>query len=135
MLLSTSLLFALVLALVVFTTPATASDAVPSSPSLRSSVPSHVAAPHQSEPKPVRVIRERASASDSSEKSSVEKVNINTADVKTLMTLPGVNRKVAQQIVAYREEHGPFKRASELRKVEGVGDTLWEKNRRRIVTK
>ena len=133
MLSSTSLLFSLVLALIPFTTPAAASE--PSSSSLRSSVPSHVAAPHHTEPKPVRVTGERASASDSSEKSSAEKVNINTADVKTLMTLPGVNRKVAQQIVAYREEHGPFKRTSELRKVEGVGETVWEKNRRRIVTK
>ena len=130
---STPLLFSLVLTLVLFTTPAAASD--PSSPPVRSSVPSHVTAPHHAEPKPARVTGERASTSDGSEKSSAEKVNINTADVKMLMTLPGVNRKVAQQIVAYREEHGPFKRARELRKVEGVGDTVWEKNRRRIVTK
>jgi len=63
------------------------------------------------------------------------KVNINTADVKSLMTLTGVGRSLAEKIVKYRDEHGQFKKATDLRKVEGVGDTLWEKNRERIVVK
>jgi competence protein ComEA len=60
------------------------------------------------------------------------KVNINTADVKGLMTLTGVSRKVAERIVAYRDDRGPFKKADEIRKVEGVGNGVWEKNRERI---
>ena len=64
-----------------------------------------------------------------------EKVNINTADVKALMTLSGVNRGLAEKIVKYRDEHGTFKKAQDLRKVDGVGDALWEKNRERIVVK
>ena len=64
-----------------------------------------------------------------------DKVNINTADVKALMSLEGVGRKVAEKIVEYREAHGPFKKADELRKVEGVGGALWERNRQRIVVK
>lgn len=63
------------------------------------------------------------------------KVNINTADVKSLMTLTGVGRSLAEKIVKYRDEHGQFKKPTDLRKVEGVGDTLWEKNRERIVVK
>lgn len=63
------------------------------------------------------------------------KVNINTASVKELMTLSGVGAKVAERIVAYREANGPFKKADELKKVEGVGKGLWERNRERIVTK
>ena len=63
------------------------------------------------------------------------KVNINTADVKELMTLNGVGHKVAERIVAYREAHGPFKKAEEVRKVEGIGQGLWERNRARIVIK
>src|SRR5262245_51519449 len=59
-------------------------------------------------------------------------VNINAADVKELMTLTGVGRKVAQRIVAYREAHGPFKKVDDVKKVEGVSDALWEKNRSRI---
>jgi competence protein ComEA len=63
------------------------------------------------------------------------KVNINTADVKSLMTLTGVGRSLAEKIVKYRDEHGQFKKPTDLRKVEGVGDMLWEKNRERIVVK
>lgn len=64
-----------------------------------------------------------------------DKVNINTADVKELMTLDGVGRKVAERIVEYRDAHGPFKKPEELRKVEGIGGGLWERNRERIVVK
>lgn len=63
------------------------------------------------------------------------RVNINTADVKELMKLEGVGRRVAEKIVEYRDTHGPFKKPDELRKVEGVGDSLWERNRTRIVIK
>jgi competence protein ComEA len=62
-------------------------------------------------------------------------VNINTAGVKELMKLEGVGRQVAEKIVAYRDAHGPFKKPEELRKVEGVGSGLWERNRTRIVVK
>ena len=64
-----------------------------------------------------------------------EKVNINTASVKDLMTLDGVGRRVAEKIVQYREAHGPFKKPEEIRKVEGIGGGLWEKNRERILVK
>lgn len=63
------------------------------------------------------------------------KVNINTASAKELMTLSGVGAKVAERIVTYREANGPFKKADDLKKVEGVGKGLWERNRERIVTK
>lgn len=62
-------------------------------------------------------------------------VNINTADVKELMTLEGVGEKVAEKIVEYRVEHGPFHKPEEIRKVHGIGAGLWEKNRERIVVK
>jgi competence protein ComEA len=64
-----------------------------------------------------------------------DKVNINTASAKELQKLEGVGRAVAERIVSYREEHGPFKRGEDLKKVEGVGAALWERNRTRIVVK
>jgi competence protein ComEA len=64
-----------------------------------------------------------------------EKVNINTAGVKELMTLEGVGRRVAERIVEYRQAHGPFKKPDEIRRVEGIGGGLWEKNRERIAVK
>jgi len=64
-----------------------------------------------------------------------DKVNINTAGVKDLMTLEGVGRRVAEKIVQYREAHGPFRKPEEIRRVEGIGGGLWERNRERIVVK
>jgi competence protein ComEA len=66
---------------------------------------------------------------------SEAKVNINTAGVKELATLDGIRPKVAERIVAYREAHGPFKKPEDLRKVEGVGKAVFERNRERVVTK
>jgi len=63
------------------------------------------------------------------------KVNINTAGVKELMTLTGVGRSLAEKIVKHRDTNGLFKKPADLRKVEGLGDALWGKNRARIVVK
>ena len=63
------------------------------------------------------------------------KININTADAKELTKLEGVSRSLAEKIVQYRDAHGPFRKATDLRKVDGVGDGVWEKNRQRIVVK
>ena len=76
-----------------------------------------------------------APSSEQSQMATGAPVNINTADVKELMKLDGVGRRVAEKIVEYRDSHGPFKKPDELRKVEGVGTGLWEKNRTRIVVK
>ena len=62
-------------------------------------------------------------------------ININTADVKELMKLEGVGRRVAEKIVEYREHHGLFQKPEEIRRVEGIGSGLWERNRARIVVK
>jgi competence protein ComEA len=64
-----------------------------------------------------------------------DKININTAGVKDLMSLAGVSRGLAEKIVKYRDQNGAFKRPQDLRKVEGVDPALWEKNRQRIVVK
>jgi competence protein ComEA len=66
---------------------------------------------------------------------STEKVNINTADAKALTALSGVSRGLAEKIVKYRDEHGAFKKPEDLRRVEGVGNGLLEKNRERISVK
>jgi len=46
---------------------------------------------------------------------------INSANEQDLLCLPGMNLKVAQNIVNYRIEHGPFHTIQELQKVSGVG--------------
>ena len=53
-------------------------------------------------------------------------VNINTADVVQLTMLPRVGEKAAQRIIAYREEHGGFKKATDLMQVKGFGAKTYE---------
>ena len=49
-------------------------------------------------------------------------VNINTASVTELQTLPGIGAKTAERIVEYRQKNGPFKKIEELMNVRGVGE-------------
>ena len=69
-----------------------------------------------------------SSASSSPESSSSGGlVNINTADAATLMTLPGIGQSKADAIISYREEKGPFKKTSDLKKISGIKDGLFSK--------
>ena len=63
------------------------------------------------------------------------KVNINDASKAELMKLEGISAGMAQKIIAYRETHGPFKRAHDLVKVDGVGKEVFERNSARITVK
>ncbi len=64
----------------------------------------------------------------------IEMVNINTADVATLANgLNGIGDKKAQAIVDYRQTVGAFKVVDELAEVKGIGTTMVELNRNRIV--
>lgn len=51
-----------------------------------------------------------------------ELVNLNTAGVADLARLPGVDRALAEMIIRYREENGPFLSWDELRNVPGIED-------------
>ena len=51
-------------------------------------------------------------------------VNLNTADATQLAHLPGLTRSLAQRIVAYRTDHGPFHRPEELLLVKGMTATI-----------
>lgn len=49
-------------------------------------------------------------------------VNLNTADLVALDTLPGVGPVTAEAIVAWREENGPFRTVDDLLEVKGIGE-------------
>ncbi|GAI22385.1 unnamed protein product, partial [marine sediment metagenome] len=65
-------------------------------------------------------------------KATAKKVNINTASLDELQTLPRIGEKVAQRIVDYRKEHGDFKKIEELMKVKGVGEKTFKLIRDKI---
>jgi competence protein ComEA len=66
------------------------------------------------------------------EPQSPEKIDINTAAVDQLKSLPHIGIKTAQAIIAYRAQHGPFKRVDDLTKVRGIGGKTFEELKKNI---
>ena len=64
--------------------------------------------------------------------SSGEKVNINTAGVDELVTLPGIGKAYAERIVEYRQKNGPFKKVEDIINVRGIGEKTFERIKDRL---
>lgn len=100
-----------------------------------------------SDPAPYRVssIRQPAAEEDTAPEQSEQEpsrpdsllpgevIDVNTADVRDLQRLPGIGEKRAEDIAAWREEHGPFQTVDELIQVPGIGPVILE-NLREYVT-
>lgn len=54
-------------------------------------------------------------------------VDLNTATLSDLLTLPGIGENRARAILDYRDAHGPFTWPEELLDVPGVGQSLFER--------
>jgi competence protein ComEA len=54
-------------------------------------------------------------------------VNLNTATVEQLESLPGIGRSTAQRIVEHRQKTGGFKKIEELMNVKGIGEKAFLK--------
>lgn len=55
------------------------------------------------------------------------KINLNTATIGELMTLPGIGESKAAAIIQYREEHGAFKSPEDIKKISGIKDGVYDK--------
>lgn len=54
-------------------------------------------------------------------------VNINTADIDELMEIKGIGRSKAKAIIEYRDKMGNFNSIDDIKNVDGIGDSLFEK--------
>ena len=54
-------------------------------------------------------------------------VNINTADVSQLTTLPGIGESRATSIIAYREENGAYGTIEDIMNVSGIKEAAFSK--------
>ncbi|MBC7235651.1 MAG: helix-hairpin-helix domain-containing protein [Chloroflexi bacterium] len=59
-------------------------------------------------------------------------LNINTASIEALIAVNGLGPSLAQRVVTFREEHGPFRSVDELVQVSGIGPRLLERLRDQI---
>ena len=54
-------------------------------------------------------------------------VNINTANVKELCSLPGIGESRAKDIITYREKYGTFQKKEDIMKVSGIKESVYQK--------
>ena len=59
-------------------------------------------------------------------------VNLNTADVAALMTLPGIGESRAKAIISYREQHGEFAKIEDIMKISGIKQAAFSKIKDKI---
>ncbi len=63
---------------------------------------------------------------------SGEKINVNTATLEQLQTLPGVGPAIAKSIVEYRSKVGKFTKIEDLLNVKGIGEKKFQRMKERL---
>ena len=76
---------------------------------------------------------ETAASSGSQSVTSEGRLKLNSATAPELEQLPGVGPVLAQKIIDYREQYGPFQRIEDLLQVDGIGPAKLEGLRDLIV--
>lgn len=62
-------------------------------------------------------------------------INLNTATIKELETLPGVGPALAKRIVEFRDKRRGFKRVEELLAIPGISEKRWKIIRDKVEVK
>jgi competence protein ComEA len=63
---------------------------------------------------------------------ATEKINLNSATVEQLQSLPGIGPAIAKTIVEHRTKAGKFNRIEEIIKVKGIGEKKFHKIKDRL---
>ncbi|NLJ88750.1 MAG: hypothetical protein GX327_08295 [Epulopiscium sp.] len=71
-------------------------------------------------------------ANNSVKNSTNNLININTASLDQLQSLPGIGAVIAQNIIDYRNSQGPFRSIEEIKNVSRIGDKTFEKIKDKI---
>lgn len=74
-----------------------------------------------------------SSSSASSSPAATTKVSVNKATLAELDTLPGIGPALAQRIIDWRDVNGGFEVIEDLRKVKGIGDSVFSGLKDQIV--
>ena len=75
----------------------------------------------------------RGGSSAKARATAANPVNLNSASISQLQTLPGVGASTAQRILDYRQKNGGFKKIEELMNVKGVGEKSFLKLKPMVV--
>lgn len=98
--------------------PALSPSPLPSSTGAQSTTPTAPASPARNlSPVPTRV---------------AGKVNINTASLAELDTLPHIGPALGQRIIDYRMQNGSFQAIEDIKLVKGIGDAIFDEIKDRI---
>jgi len=85
--------------------------------------PAPVAVPASTSYAPIKSVGvEPLTDAERAELESIMKVDLNTAAALEIEGISGVGPKMAEAIVAYREQHGPFKSFADLDPISGMGE-------------
>ena len=78
-------------------------------------------------------IASKYDSSDVCGTSQIEKVNINSDDASSLMSVNGITSSIASSIVSYRSENGTFQTLEQIKEVYGIGDATYRRVRNYII--
>jgi competence protein ComEA len=74
-----------------------------------------------------------ATAQKNATQSSIsQKVNLNTATVEELQTIPGIGPAMAKRVVEYRSKVGKFTKIEDIINVKGIGEKKFQKMKDRL---
>jgi len=63
------------------------------------------------------------------------RLDINSAGLKELEALPGIGKKTAEKIIAYREKLKGFKSVEQLKEVEGISVSKYDRIKLKVTVK